>query len=201
MIRTASPRGAVSSQFRAASRFLNELAWFYQLPVRMLFCVHGNGTPSCEAPSTLIRDEVVMLHDFKQRVYHENAHIGLGFYREGLAAESPYYRFLSYYKILEIPFKNGKARGDWIDSVIPGLRTCTLSLERLRHAGVTDVGSWLREEGRLALSHAGLASDKPIIDVTDHDHWQNIVWSSEIILELAEQVVVEHLGVEAHSQR
>lgn len=181
--------------FQTISRFLSELSWKLRLEVYADICIHGTGLPNCSFPNHFSRSDRYFIHDFKQEVFANNQHLALGFYREGYGSQSPFYRFLSFYKILEIPFRDGRDKGKWVNSLITRLSESKDSVEYLRGNGVKDVVMWIFEEGRNGLSHGYEKMQDSIVDITSFDHWQNIVWANEIVQELAEITIIEKLNI------
>lgn len=181
--------------FQTISHFLSELSWKLQIELYTDVCIYGTGLPDCSSPNYFPRSEQYFIHDFKQEVFATDQHLALGFYREGFGSRSPFYRFLSFYKILEIPFRDGSDKGKWVDSLIPRLTESKGSLQYLRKNGVTDVAKWIFKEGRNGLSHAYKRRQGAIVDITAFDHWQNIVWANEIVEEMAEITMIEKLSV------
>ena len=110
-------------------------------------------------------------------------------------SSSPFYRFLSYYRVLEVAIPEGKKRLQWIADRIPHLTESKASITRLGKSKVDDVGAWLYQEGRNALAHASGKGGGTVRDICDFDDWQDIVWGSEIVKELAWEVVIECLDV------
>lgn len=181
--------------FRSANHFLNELSWYERLPIIVACCIHGTGSPRCSDVSTMMRNDTCFIHAFRQKVSDEGAHLALGFFREGYAANSPFYRFLSYFKVIEQAYPKGRDREAWVSRQIPQLEKSKDSLRRLEREGVRDIGQWLYEEGRNALAHASGRNMQTIRDISDYDHWQDIVWASEIVEEMATHLIVSDFGV------
>jgi len=181
--------------FQTISHFLSELSWKLWIQLYADVCVYGTGLPDCSSQNYFPRSEQYFIHDFKQEVFENDQHLALGFYREGFGSPSPFYRFLSFYKILEIPFRDGSDKGKWVGSLIPRLSESRDSLQYLRRNGVNDVAKWIFEEGRNGLSHAYKKRQGSIVDITVFDHWQNIVWANEIVREMAEITMIEKLSV------
>jgi hypothetical protein len=181
--------------FQTISHFLSELSWKLRIKLYADISIYGNGLPDCSSPNIFLRSERYFIHDFKQDVFATDQHLALGFYREGYGSKSPFYRFLSFYKILEIPFEDGSDKGRWVESLVPRLSESKDSLQYLSRNGVNDVARWIFEEGRNGLSHAYKKRQKSIVDITAFDHWQNIVWANEIIQEMAEMTMIEKLAI------
>jgi hypothetical protein len=180
-------------------RLLNELVWYYSIRVQDIngshgqFCANANFLPHEDSYA-------IRLSGFKQKVFEENKHLALGFFREGTSSGSAYYAFMCYAKILEIPFKDGRSKGDWIDQEIPKL-TGQLAISfrdrRVHMLGEKTLGMWLKEDGRDALSHANIQSQKVVRDPNSYNDWSDIKWGNEVMRELAERVIIEKLGVPA----
>jgi len=181
--------------FQTISHFLSELSWKLRLELYVDVCIHATGLPDCSSPNHFPRLKLYFIHNFKQEIFAKEQHLALGFYREGFGSKSPFYRFLSFYKILEIPFRGGSDKKTWIVSLIPKLSESKDSLEYLRRNGVKDVANWIFKEGRNGLSHAYRKRQESIVDITAFDHWQNIVLSNEIVQELAEMTMIEKLNI------
>ncbi len=184
--------------FQTISRFLGELSWKLRIGIYVDVCIYGSGLPDCSSLNYFQRSEEYFIHDFKQEVFEHDQHLALGFYREGFGSKSPFYSFLSFYKILEIPFQDGTDKGKWIESLVPKLSESKDSINYLLRNGIKDVAKWIFKEGRNGLSHAYKKRQSSIVDITAFDHWQNIVWANEIVQELAEITMIEKLYIPKH---
>ena len=178
-------------------RFFNELVWFYHITIEDVNGGHGN---YCANANFLPNDDsyAISLSCFKQQIFDTNQHLALGFFREGISSGSPYYRFLCYSKILEIPFKDGREKGSWIDNEIPSLKGNLATLFRdniVKVLGGKTLGKWLKEEGRDALSHANVNKESTVRDPNSYRDWDDIKWGNEVMHELAIKAIVEELGV------
>ncbi len=178
-------------------RILNEFVWFYDITIQDVNGGHGE---YCANLNYLPNDDsyAIRLFDFKQQVFKDDQHLALGFFREGVSSGSSYYAFLCYAKILEIPFKDGKSKGDWIDHEIPNLKgelAVSLRDRRVHMLGGKTLGMWLKKDGRDALSHANIQSGKTVRDPNSYQDWDEIKWGNTAMRELAEKVIIEKLGV------
>lgn len=178
-------------------RIINEFVWYYGIEVTNLNGAHGDYAANA---NFMPNDDgyAVRIHHFQQQVFGETQHLALGFYREAVSGGSPYYAFLCYAKILEIPFKDGKAKGVWIENEIRNLRS-SLALamrdRRLHMLGDKPLGAWLKEDGRDALAHANIQSGRVVRDPNSHKDWDDIKWGNAVMSELAQKIIVEKLGV------
>ncbi len=178
-------------------RILNEFVWFYEIEVPNVSGGHGDYTANAD----FLPDDdnyAIQLSKFNQKVFDENQHLALGFYREGVSSGSTYYAFLCYAKILEIPFKDGRKKGAWIDKEVQNLKNplaVSMRDRRIQMLGGTPLGLWLKEEGRDALSHANIKSGQVVRDPNSYQDWEDIKWGNTVMHELAEKVIIEELGV------
>ena len=91
----------------------------------------------------------------------ENVRKALAFWREGRRLDEVHdgYAFLSFYKVIESQFQDGRARAKWITSHIDQLTDrAAKRVAELRSAGV-DVSDHLYESGRCAVAHASLEGE------------------------------------------
>jgi len=182
--------------FRAVSGFWNELSWFNGIEVVNL----GGGYSDCTMNFNYSANEnTYLLNGFEQKIFDKIQHLALSFYREGFMSNSAFYTFQSYYKILEIPFENGKEKGKWIDDSIPLLRgeMAGYGIRRIESviSGQPSIGMWLLEVGRNALSHA-YKEGSSIGDPNCYDYWQNIVYANELVKALAKKLMIEKLDIQ-----
>lgn len=186
----------VGAAFKSICHFLNELSWDFHIQLEIVTASSGGGKMTSGAVNTMLRRDTYIINDFAQRVFEPAQHLALGFFREGYSSNSPFYTFLSYYKIIEIPFNSGKEKGQWIIDTLPKLNSAGAksSINRMKNQGVNDIADWLFKEGRNALSHASAVRES-IVDPCDYEHWQNIVWANQIVQEIAEVTMHEKLKI------
>lgn len=94
----------------------------------------------------------------------DNVRKALAFWREGKRLDEVHdsYAFLSFYKVIESQFADGKKKAEWITANIESLTDrAAKRVAELRAAGV-DVGRHLFDSGRCAVAHASL--DGEIVD-------------------------------------
>lgn len=92
-------------------------------------------------------------------VRDERARKALAFYREGCRLRHVHdnYSFLSFHKVIESQFANGRTKGQWINANLDNLtdERAAARIAELRASGL-DVGDHLFESGRCAVAHASL---------------------------------------------
>jgi hypothetical protein len=178
-------------------RLMNELVWFSDIKV---YDLNGGYSDYLANLNFLASDDsyLIQLARFRQQVNSSEQHLALGFFREGLSSGSAFYQFMCYSKILEIPFKNGKEKGTWIDNAINGLRDdLAISVRDLRISmlGGKSLGEWLLKNGRNALSHANVRSGDIVRDPNNSKDWDEIKWGNTVMRELAEKIILEELHI------
>jgi hypothetical protein len=183
---------SVDAAFRAGSRFLNEVCWFRGPTVLDLSAVSGNRRTRITTRTSQQRFLQLFVHDFQQSVAGDEQHLALGFFREGFSAESPFYRFLSYMKVIDVHLRTGLAHIQWINSHLEYLQKSKYILQRLARRDITDVGQYLWVQCRNALAHG---DHRAVIDISNYELWQDIVWASELMREIAEAFIVQELGL------
>ena len=189
-------KGDYKEAFASIFHFFNELVWFYDLRVSNVNGGHSEGS-HVVLNYTVNSDQYLL--GFKQRVCGELQHLSLAFFREAKCNESPFYRFLCFRKILEIPRKGDKHfdKGKWIEAQLKELKSETAKRASTfldTKIGDMSLADWLYKKGRHAIAHG----DRNIVrDPNDYDDWDEIRWANEIMQELAETLIITLLGVPA----
>ncbi|MGA7309701.1 MAG: methylamine utilization protein MauJ, partial [Pseudolabrys sp.] len=127
-------------------------------------------------------------------VEDDNVRKALAFWREGKRLDEVHdsYSFLSFYKVIESQFRDGKNRGRWISANIDKLTDrAAKRVAELRAAGV-DVANHLFESGRCAVAHASLEGE--IIDPDIPADRKRLSADLVIIEELARIYIRDELG-------
>ncbi|MGY4283621.1 hypothetical protein ACVWXO_002841 [Bradyrhizobium sp. LM2.7] len=125
----------------------------------------------------------------------DNVRKALAFWREGKRLDEVHdsYAFLSFYKVIESQFRDGKIRGRWIAANIDKLTDrAAKRVAELRAEGI-DVASHLFESGRCAVAHASL--DGEIIDPDIPADRKRLSADLVIIEELARVYIRDELDV------
>jgi hypothetical protein len=120
--------------------------------------------------------------------------LALALYREGLnSTVNQFYRFLSFFKILNIKFPTGKGHVDWINANL-GKVSDYLAQKRLAELQKTepDIGTYLWNKGRNAIAHA--YSD-PILDPDMPGDQAVARVNAELMQGIAEAFIQEELDV------
>lgn len=130
----------------------------------------------------------------------ESVRKALAFWREGQRLDEVHdsYAFLSFYKVIESQFRDGRARTKWIGAHIDQLTdSAGKRVAELRAAGA-DVSDHLYESGRCAVAHASL--DGEIVDPDVPADRKRLSADLVIMEELARIYIRDDLRVpESHS--
>lgn len=163
-------RGDVDESLAKIYRFTSILGWFAGGFVDVGGYVSGThpmlyGDPQNVYSSVGAAGSKGFSCNFMPLIRDEAARKALAFFREGKRLKRVHdsYAFLSFYKVIESQFADGKAKGRWIDANLDALTSerAASRIADLRAAG-TDVGRHLFESGRCAVAHASL--DGAIVD-------------------------------------
>ncbi|QOZ11878.1 methylamine utilization protein MauJ [Bradyrhizobium sp. CCBAU 51765] len=125
----------------------------------------------------------------------DNVRKALAFWREGKRLDEVHdgYAFLSFYKVIEPQFKDGRIRGKWIAANIDKLTDrAAKRVAELRADGV-DVANHLYGSGRCAVAHASLEGE--IVDPDIPADRTRLSKDLVIIEELARIYIRDELGV------
>lgn len=174
-------------------RFLSSLSWQYKIPIH---CGYAGGRGWKKGLSLL----KVKRCDYIPRHFHhtiinnipavpkiENIKQGLALalYREANVSNSQYYKFLCYWKVLDIDYVKGHNINNWIDNTISNNKWI---LNRAHFdesiLGNKKISTYLREKCRNAISHI---RRKPIINPDNIEDLRRITISNNILRELVER--------------
>lgn len=119
--------------------------------------------------------------------------LALALYREGLNSDQGFYKFLSFYKVINILRSQVAQQADWINGSLgrvwnPG------ALERLKvleNRGL-DIGNYLASEGRCAIAHS---YEEPVRDPDLPEDLYEVHLDTRLIRGLAEVAIERELGV------
>lgn len=128
-------------------------------------------------------------------IQDENTRKALAFWREGKRLDEVHnsYSFLSFYKVIESQFRDGRKRRKWISDHIDQLTDrAGRRVAKLRAAGI-DVSEHLFESGRCAIAHASL--DGEIVDPDIPSDRKRLSEDLVIIEELARVYIRDELQV------
>lgn len=183
-------------------RFTSVLGWFCDGFVDVVDIMHGSRAVSFGAGTRLAHSA---LGQFGSRSFDcnhmpiiedENTRIALAFWREGqrLSGVHDSYAFLSYFKVIESQYQDGRRRADWFSQNLDHLseERAVARIAELRAAG-EDVGLHLYDSGRNAVAHASFGGD--IVDPDIPSDRRRIALDLVLMKELARRYIAHELGV------
>lgn len=180
-------------------RFTSVLSWFENGYVDVSVYVWGSHPILCGSRTVYSSLGIAGAKSFNCNhmpiIEDDNVRKALAFWREGKRLDEVHrsYAYLSFYKVIESQFRDGRDRGRWIVANIDKLTDrAAKRVAELRAAGI-DVASHLFESGRCAVAHASLEGE--IIDPDIPADRKRLSADLVVIEELARVFIRDELGV------
>ncbi len=185
-------------------RTLSALAWKYQRPFSQYQGFGGSPLLTWEARPRP-KFPRAGFYDLKDLQFPPDprARRALAFYRQGLTQVDAFFRFLAYYRVVELAsgHRGGPAQIAWITGMLPQIRRGEAQ-QRLSQLSATPfptvgggVGDYLYESGRCAIAHAGVDPAKPITDPDSPQDLDRILADMSVVKALAEHALISVFGV------
>ena len=184
------------------NRFLSILSWCDDQPMENRYGWSGNPVPVAVPRESRVVGSSIAFRFDRNLESDEKARLALALFREARTVNSTPFEFLSYFKILNIFWKDRlvTVNGQRQNPVIEGIRATLpklkdeLAVSRLRALGTTepDVPKYLYESGRCAIAHAYA---DPIIDPDDVSDLRRLSEDLYIVKEIAEYLIEAELKV------
>jgi hypothetical protein len=122
---------------------------------------------------------------------NDRQRLALALYRDGLNSENEFYRFLSFYKIINILHSDSKDQMRWVNINIPNLKfEAAKRVQELAPKG--DIGNYLYVQGRTAIAHA---FSRPIRDPDQPGDRTEVGSDCVVVKALAVLLMENELGV------
>ena len=192
---TGGPDAAIAKIYR----FTSILSWFEGGYVDASGYVWGSHPALYGARTVYSSTGIVGTKSFNCNhmpiIADDNVRKAHAFRREGKRLDEVHdsYAFLSFYKVIESQFRDGKNKGKWIAANIEKLTDMAAKrVAELRAAGI-DVAKHLFESGRCAVAHASLQGE--IIDPDLPADRKRLSADLVIIEQLARIYIRDELGV------
>lgn len=186
---------------KLAMRFLSAFAWAHgrEIEDEGFWVVGGHANPCYRdqpLPDTLINAKHGLLideQDYLPFPSDEKAQLALALYREGLCVDEQTYKFLSFYKILNIKFRLGTEQINWINNNLHKI-TDHVAQEKITKlkASHSDVGDYLFVSGRCAVSHAW---DDPLVNPDNPDDKWRLSEDLPVIKALSELMIEQEFCI------
>lgn len=186
-----------------AMRLLSALSWVHDAGINHEgFWSSGNGVSSCkrnvshhqEYRSFFVHEFLIDEYDYLPLPEDEKTQLALALYREGQCLDNESYKFLSFFKILNINL-NGPQQIEWINKNIEKIRDhqAKKALEEIKSNNL-NVGEHLYTSGRCAVSHA-LA--QPIVNPDNPQDLRRLNKGLPVIKALAELMIEQEFKVQS----
>ena len=136
---------------------------------------------------------VISRFDFEHLVVatDDRQRLALALFRDGLNSDNEFYKFLSYYKIVNILHSRPDDQMRWINGSIPSLKFDAAKRAQ-ELSSVSDIGKYLYVQGRTAIAHA---FGRPIRDPDEPSDRMEIRSDCSLIKALAERLIEHELGI------
>lgn len=178
--------------------FLSSLAWCDGRPVTVIDWT-GGGRPFRSARGNLVSTKTSMFRiGYLPDPQDKDTRLALALYREALGLENIAYKFLSFYKIINLKYPASyKVQIKWIDNTIQNLTHADAKkrVEELA-AEENDVSKYLYESCRCAIAHAGL---EPTVDPESIDDEERLRADLPLIKHIAELLIETEYGVKSRT--
>lgn len=115
--------------------------------------------------------------------------LALALYRDGVSSRSPYYQFLSLYKVLQIRLPGATVAG-WINDHVDDNVPSVTRVKELRAQGVTNVAAYLYETWRNAIAHV---EREPRVNPDDLETRTRMFRDLPIVHDLARAMITSDL--------
>lgn len=199
-----SRRNDLRNRYTTILSFLGELSWLYKMKINLLQLKSSiqapteigawvNKTRYNREKRTTLMDIQVAKNDYQK--------LALGLYREAISANSFFYGYFCYCKIIMMLNARQSDFANWVNTNINNLvgNDSKFILNDLReNKKVNDIGKYLYHEGRCALAHADVNKkdpDKPILKPFDYEDMKRVMKEHYLVKELAEIFINEDLKV------
>jgi hypothetical protein len=184
------------------NRFLSILSWCDDQPMENRYGWAGNPAPVAVPRESRVTGSSIEFPFNRHVEPNAKARLALALFREGRTIRSAPFEFLSYFKVLNIFWKDKwmTVDGHRQNPLIEGIREMLpsladpLAVDRARVLGVAepDVAAYLYESGRCAVAHAYA---DPIVDPDDVSALRRLSEDMYIVKEIAESLIESELGV------
>jgi len=182
------------SETEAVDRLLSSLVWSHSVSIRK---GSGFGGARRTLPLTwgprmsggIKIDPQYLLSDHKPGA-SVRRNLALALYKEGKNAESVFYRYLSYWKILEVAIPDKGKRWDWINK---NVGRATFDKQRVTEIGAVNpnIAEYLDYSGRCAIAHV---FRQPIVDPDDREDNIRISKDVRLVEDLARLAIKDGLA-------
>jgi len=185
-----------------ANRFLSILTWCDGTGMKNLYGWFGNPVPVSVPRRTRTVGSSFMFPFSRELETDPKVVLALALYREGRSIDNIPFEFLSYFKILNIFWKDKfeSVNGVRLNPLIEGIKQIIPKIEdegaikRISEltANGEEPAQYLYQSGRCAIAHA---HSSPIVDPDDLSDLRRLSEDMYIVRSIAEYLIEEELGV------
>ena len=174
------------------NRLLSLLVWEHRQPIVKEGGVGGarRPIPHIWGPRMSAGIQIDPQYLFRDAgAYSEKRWLALALFKEGVNSRSVFYRFLNFWKIIELTVRDKDPRWAWINAKTPRLG---LHRERIQEIikSNPNVAEYLDYSGRCAIAHV---FRDPIINPDDNDDYIRISQDVRVVEDLARTAIEEFL--------
>jgi hypothetical protein len=178
-------------------QFLSSLAWAEGRGVREIMALGGTQPGGVgrgiNAPPFRPPISPRLSIDHVPEPSDERSGLALALFREALALDNIAYRFLGFFKIINVLHRTGSQQSSWINTTLPLLEAGEAQQRtlELQEAG-ENVGAYLYASGRCAIAHA---YNEPLVNPDNPRHRKRLYEDLPLLKALAEYVIEHELGI------
>ncbi len=180
---------------KVCREFLSALAWVEDS--KIIEVMHLGGSPFAPLvggfSGTRSRNSCFEI-DYIAEATTDQGRLALALYREALGLNSVPYRFLGYYKIINIIKSKGKDQTQWINNNLVKIQENELlTIINKIKTNSTDIGEYLYADCRCAVAHAH--DPKQLVNPDLQDDLDRLAESEPVIKKLAVMAIENELGI------
>ncbi len=180
---------------RLLQEFLSGLAWARRggvLETHSMFCSaapvgigKSKGRVISDAPMEYVPDPS-----------SNKARLALALYREAASVNVISYRFLGFYKVINVLYGTQVSQVNWIEQTV-NIITEQRAIDRIRELQMShgDLAKYLYVSGRCAVAHA---YSEPVVNPDAPEDIERLARDLPVIRALAELAIEQELGVKSH---
>jgi hypothetical protein len=180
------------------NRFLSILSWCDDQGIENMYGWSGSAAPAPVPRESRAVGSSIAFPFGRQPETDKRVKLALALYREGRTVNSNAFSFLSYFKILNIFWKDKyiNNKNELIEGIRESLPTVDKEakkrIEKLKKEDEKDIAKYLYESGRCAIAHAYA---EPIVDPDDVSELHRLSEDVWIVKSIAEILIQERLEI------
>ncbi len=181
---------------RLLQEFLSGYSWIRQGGVAEMFSVTCSAAPMAvgKGKGRLISDAPI---EHIPDPGDAKAKLALALYREAMSVNVIPYKFLGFFKVINVLHGKGNEQQKWINKTMNSISDsrCLARIADLSKTE-TDLGKYFYTSGRCAVAHAFA---DPVVNPDDPDDIRRLASDLPVIQALAKHAVEQELGVKSYS--